>query len=116
AVRVVLRRDAGKRFRFVAIALEIKLGDAAENAGKATRRIAFLAPVASVEQNVADLIAWRHGHLFGSDDENEASRPRGNRICARMNGGGTRGTGVFDPRCRAEPQFRIGIEGESGGE
>ena len=59
AVAVVLGGDPRQRLRLVAVALEIELRDAAENAGEAALRVALLLAIGGVEQDVADRRAGR---------------------------------------------------------
>src|SRR5262245_41572734 len=112
---MVLGRDTGKGLRLVAISLEVELSDPAEDPGKAAGRIAFLGAVGCVEENVADLVAGRDGHLLGADDENKTCAAGGDRIGRGMDRSGARGTGILHPGCWTESQIGMGLESEGGG-
>ncbi len=116
AVLVVLGGDAGERVRLVAVFLEIALRDLAENAGKATRRIAVFRQVGRLQQVLADFRRRRRRHLLDTDDQHVARIARGNGAHALMHGGRTRRAGIFHPRRALEAERRVGLQHEGSGE
>jgi hypothetical protein len=99
-----------------AVALEIRLGDAAEHAGEPGGDVAFLAPVAGGEQDVADLRAGRGGHLLGPHHQREAAAPGGQEVARAVDGGGAGGAGVLEPRRRLVAQRRQRLQDHGAGE
>src|SRR5262249_41168586 len=102
AVLVVLRSDQRQRIGLVAVFLEVRVGDLAEDAGEAAFDVGFLAYVGTLEQDPADVRTRRRRHLLDADDEHDARGAGADRLDALMHGGGTGGAGVLDPRCPLE--------------
>src|SRR5579883_2549822 len=69
AIFMVLGRNARQILRPVAIALEIILGDARENASKAALDLGLLFPVAGAKQNVARFRRGSRRHFLRTYDK-----------------------------------------------
>ena len=107
AVDVVFGRDHRQLFAAVAVALEIGLRDAPENAGKACVALLLLA-VAGGQQNVAHLRVGRRRHLLRADDERDASAPRLDEIQRAVERGAAGGASVLVMGGGDVRQFRHG--------
>ncbi len=116
AVLVVLRRNHGQRVGLVAVFLEIKRGDLAEDTGKAAVDLGFVAHIRCLQQVAADLRAGRRRHLLDADDQHNARRARLDRLDALMHGGGAGGAGILDARRPLEAQIGGGLQHQRGGE
>src|SRR5262249_39121014 len=115
AVLVILRRNQGQRIGLVAVFLEIRIGDLAEDAGKAAFDVGLLAHVGALEQYLADLRSRRRGHLLDADHERNARRTGPDRLDALVHGSGTRRAGVLDPRRPLEAQIGRSLQYQRGG-
>jgi hypothetical protein len=109
---VVLRGDARHGLGIVAIALEIELGDAPEDAGEAARRLAFLLAISSVEQDVADFFAVRESNVIFSVYLDEAVLFCGDLGLAEFDRGVGGGDGVLVRGGALDGQIRFGGLGE----
>jgi hypothetical protein len=105
AVLVVLRRDRRQGVGLVAVALEIALGDAAEDAGEARGNVAFFLSVARRQQDVADLRAGGGRHLLRPHHQREAAAPGGQEVARAVHRGRAGGAGVLEARRRHVTQF-----------
>ncbi len=110
---MVLRGDHGQLLGAVAIALEICLGDAAEQAGKSALHIGFFLTVAGAEQDVANLGGRCRGHLLGADDERDASATGFDEVHGAVERSGARGAGIFKPH-RRHVAKRLVTHGDQG--
>ena len=106
AVGVVLRGDHRQLFAVIAVALEIRFGDLAEDAREA-QRVRLLLAVAAAQQDVRQLPRRQRGHLLGADHERDAAAAAFDEVQRGVQGGGAGGAGVLDMHRRREAQARL---------
>ena len=66
----------------------------------------FFLVVAGPEQDVADLLARRRGHLLDADHQGKAATAGQQEVARTVNRGRAGGAGVLVAGDRLEPQFR----------
>ena len=115
AIGVVLGGDRRQRVRLVAVALEIALGDAAEDAGETALDAGLLLEIGGLEERLADRRAGQLGHLLDADHQHEPRLPGGDAPQPLMDRGRAGGAGVLDPGRRLEAKSRIGLQHERAG-
>ena len=115
AVLVILGRDAGQRVGLVAVFLEIKPGDLAEDAGEAAGDIGLLAHIGGLEQVLPDLGARGRRHLLDPDHQHDAGGLGLDRPKPLMDGRRAGRAGILDPGCAPEAQIGRGLQHQRGG-
>ncbi|KAF1852476.1 hypothetical protein Lal_00037208 [Lupinus albus] len=116
AVLVILGRDHRQRIGLVTEAIEVALGDLAEDPGKATRNARFFLGVASLEQHLAHLRGGQLGHLLEADHQHVFRFASLDRLQARMDRRRTGGAGILQARGGFEAQLRQRVEDQRGRE